>query len=65
VKEKKDISKAKKKSKAELWEIREAYLKGLPESELNPNWKEDSEKLLSSVIKNAKPKAKTKSKPKQ
>lgn len=62
MKEKKDTSKTKKKSKPELWAIREAYLKGLPESELNPNWKEDSEKLLSGIIKGAKPKAKSKKK---
>lgn len=41
--------KATKQSKAELWKVRQAYLDSLPEKDLNPNWKEDFEKLGKAV----------------
>ncbi len=43
--------KAAKKSKAELWKVRQAYLDSLPEKDLNPNWKEDFEKIGKKAVK--------------
>ena len=39
-----------KKSKSELWQVRQAYLDSLPEKDLNPNWKEDFEKLGKAAV---------------